>query len=374
MTTSVNKVLAARVLAKYAILIYLTQDGRDSFSLTTLREEWRDVRHLSATIVAKNTLWMCVALAAGILAAWLMVVLAKPTKRAEAAFPGNNGKIAFMSSPESSDSEIVTMKPNGDDKTQLTNNQTCDALPAFSPNGKKIAFISCRSGNGDIYTMSANGTHQKRVTRSESDDSYPAWSPNGTRIAFSRERNGDIDIYVINQDGSGLTRLTTSPQSDFNPAWSPDGTRIAFVRRASGNSENPKIYVMKAAPESETNIPQRLTTSSDNTLFESDPAWSPDGTRIAYYRLLDGVSNIYAIRPDGSDQIRLTNNLLKLVGAPAWSPDGTKIVFSGMTRVPRVRNIGIYVMKAAPQSPTNSPKRLTGDRDNSFQPDWQPLR
>ena len=262
------------------------------------------------------------------------------------------------------------MKANGDDKTQLTNTRKIsDSDPAFSPNGKKIAFWSTRGGNSaDIFTMSANGTDQKRVTSSESSEFDPAWSPDGTRIAFTSFRTGGGDIYVINKDGSGLTRLTTSAQRDIEPAWSPDGTRIAFVR---GN----KIQVMKAARESATNIPQRLTTNRGGSVAELDPAWSPDGTRIAFESdLSSGPANdfeLYSIRADGSDQNQLTNSPNGISFDPAWSPNGTKIAFSarrGSDGTP-----GIYVMKAAPESATNRPERLTGTLVISEDPDWQPL-
>jgi Tol biopolymer transport system component len=254
----------------------------------------------------------------------LVVVLGTPTKRAEAAFPGNNGKIAFVSRVSHTDTEIVTMKANGDNKTALTNNGRFihDEDPAFSANGRKIAFASnrsSRSGELDIYTMSANGTDKKRVTRSESPDLNPAWSPNGTRIAFDSTRHDNNDIYVINQDGTGLTRLTTSQLHDSSPAWSPDGTRIAFVRGGA-------IYLMKPVPESATNRPQRLTTSG-SAEDESDPSWSPDGTKIAFSAKRGSASTS-----------------------------------------------GIYVMNAAPESATNRPKRLTGNATNNDAPDWQPLR
>ena len=271
--------------------------------------------HLSAPMTAKTTLWMCVALAAGILAAWLVVVLGTPTKRAEAAFPGKNGKIVFESHPDLDNSEIVTMNANGDNKTILTNTRTWVSDPAFSPNGKTIAFTRVRSDNPDIYTMSANGTDIKRVTRSESADFDPAWSPDGTKIAFASGRNGNTDIYVINKDGTGLTRLTTSPQFDSDPAWSPDGTRIAFAINRT---------------------------------------------------------KLYTIKPDGSDQIRLTTT--SLGGAPAWSPDGTKIAFRGKRRLHTHTDWRIFVMKAKPESETNRPKRLTGSSPRGDDdPDWQPL-
>jgi TolB protein len=324
------------------------------------------VRHLSATMSAKTTLWMCVALAAAILAAFLVVVLATPTKRAEAAFPGRNGKIAFVNTcPDLGYPKIYTMKPNGDNKTRLTNSRNFDGSPAFSPNGKKIAFES----DQDIYTMSATGTDKKNVTRSNNvEESDPAWSPDGTKIAFSGQSGSDI--YVINKDGSGLTRLTTHAGADISPAWSPDGTRIAFVKIRQGS--NLKIYVMKAARESETNRAQRLTTASLSTLEELDPAWSPDGTRIAFARNPDASSptndfELYSIKANGSDQIRLTTT--SIGQEPAWSPDGTKIAFRGC----RENDCGIFVMKAAPESETNVPKQLAGKRSPSFEPDWQPL-
>jgi Tol biopolymer transport system component len=310
---------------------------------------------------------MCVALAAAVLAAFLVVVLGTPTKPAEAAFPGKNGKIVFESHPDLSNSEIVTMNANGDNKTQLTNTSTPERSPTFSPNGKMIAFASDRNGNADIYTMSANGTDIKRVTRSESSDFDPAWSPDGTGIAFASSSTGNTDIYVINKDGTGLTRLTTSAFDEANPAWSPDGIRIAFVRGIPNTDF--KIYVMKAARESQTNIPQRLTSIS-GTLFEAEPAWSPDGTRIAFVL---NRNKLYSIRADGSDQIRLTTT--SLGSDPAWSPDGTRIAFRGKRGPHTHTDWRIFVMKAKPQSETNRPKRLTGSSPRGdYRPDWQPLR
>jgi TolB protein len=306
---------------------------------------------------------MCVALAAGILAAWLVVVLGTPTKRAEAAFPGNNGKIAFVRGCCPLD--IFTMKPNGDNKTNLTNNRANDGGPAFSPNGRKIAF----SRSGIIFTMSPNGTDKKRVTTSKSPSFDPAWSPSGSRIAFVSGHRDNRDIYVINKDGTGLTRITTSTRSDIDPAWSPDGTTIAFTRGIKGS----KIYVMKAVRESETNRPQRLTTTSGPTINEWDPAWSPDGSRIAFVSdqaaTHEGEFDIYSIGANGSDQIRLTTT--SRGWQPAWSPDGTKIAFSGIREGDG--DWRIYVMNAAPESETNLAKPLTSSQSGAFTPDWQPL-
>jgi Tol biopolymer transport system component len=326
------------------------------------------MRHLSATMRAKTTLWMCVALAAGIAAAWLVVVLGTPTKRAEAAFPGNNGKIAFYSCRgRACDSEILTVKANGESESALTHNRAGDGVPTYSANGKKIAFDSNRSSIDDIFTMNANGTNQKRLTTSRRPDRFPSWSPDGNKIAFASLRHGTWDIYVINQDGSGLTRLTSSPVLDVDPAWSPDGNKIAFVRQG-------KIYVMKAARESATNRAQPLTSDSGRAIEGDDLDWSPNGNKIAFTSSQDptfeGDTDISTIRADGSHQRRLTN-ADGHDAFPAWSPDGTKIAFSG------IRGGGldsdIFVMKASPESATNVPKRLTSNGATDVAPDWQPL-
>jgi len=139
-------------------------------------------------------------------------------------------------------------------------------------------------------------------------------------IAFAA---GDGYIYVVKSNGTGLTRLT----GGWQPAWSPDGARIAFTRSDA-------VYVMKADGTGVT----RLTT---DTALDGAPAWSPDGTRIAFESTRDGNFEIYVMNANGSNPVRLTNDPA-FDGEPAWSPDGSKIAFvserSGLDR--------IYVMNA----------------------------
>ena len=104
-------------------------------------------------------------------------------------------------------------------------------VPAWSPNGTKIAFMSSRDGDENIYVMDSNGTNQIRITPNTSNETHPVWSPDGLKIAFRSDRDGNFEIYTMNADGTGQTRLTskTTWQTDMYAAWSPDGSKIAFM-------------------------------------------------------------------------------------------------------------------------------------------------
>ena len=86
-----------------------------------------------------------------------------------------------------------------------------------------IAFQSNRDGNVEIYVMNADGSGLTRLTNSPGADAVPNWSPDGRKLVFQSERDGNIELYTMNADGTGQTRLTTHPGRDLDPAWSPTG-------------------------------------------------------------------------------------------------------------------------------------------------------
>src|SRR3990172_2758918 len=148
----------------------------------------------------------------------------------------------------------------------------------------RIAFVSERDGNAEICVMNADGSGLTRLTNPGYSHHWPAWSRDGTKIVFERHSGFDTEgevnpvpnIYVISADGSGLRRLTrTGEAEDHGPAWSPDGTTLAFVRRGRGGS--PDIWVMNADGCSGL----RLTNAPED---DTGPNWSPDGTRLAFVR------------------------------------------------------------------------------------------
>jgi Tol biopolymer transport system component/PKD repeat protein len=191
--------------------------------------------------------------------------------------------------------------------------------PAWSPDGKKIAFQSWKhdpfriEGNSEIYTMDVDGGNLVRLTDNSAYDDYPAWSPDGTMLAFISDRDGNEEIYVMNADGSKQRRLTNHNSSDVFPVWSPDGTEIAFQSGRVGG-ESWGIYIMDVDG---TNVrPLQASTS----YISNAPSWSPDGETILFSSTRDAdQAEIYIMDQDGSDVIRLTTNLVNDV-FPRWVP------------------------------------------------------
>nr|NIP61106.1 PKD domain-containing protein [Gemmatimonadota bacterium]NIR81491.1 PKD domain-containing protein [Gemmatimonadota bacterium]NIT90338.1 PKD domain-containing protein [Gemmatimonadota bacterium]NIU34163.1 PKD domain-containing protein [Gemmatimonadota bacterium]NIU38314.1 PKD domain-containing protein [Gemmatimonadota bacterium] len=247
--------------------------------------------------------------------------------------------------------EIYVMKADGTGQTRLTSNAVLDNLPAWSPDGSKIAFRSRRDGNDEVYVMNADGSAQTNLTNNAAVDSWPAWSPDGSQIAFVSGRDGNGEVYVMNADGTSPSRLTTSGAADGEPTWSPDGSRIAFRSFRDGNAE---IYVMSADGTGQT----RLT---DNSVVDEQPAWSPDGSRIAFVSGRDGNSEIYVMNADGTSPSRLTTDAAT-DEAPAWSADGSQLAFYSS----RDGNAEIYVMNAD----GTGVMRLTNQSRLDFLPDW----
>jgi hypothetical protein len=256
---------------------------------------------------------------------------------AQAAFPGENGKLACegqrgLALPGISTTEVFTINPDGTGETVLTSNTSRDGDPSFSPDGANIAFESFRDGFSEAYRMASDGSGPTRLTESgPNEDRSTNWSPDGTKIAFHSTRDvmlpgaSPFEIYVMNADGSNQTRITNNTFQDSFPQWSPDGSRLVFsTNRDGGDFE---IYTMKP----DGSDPRRVTNSPGE---DSHPSWSPDGKQVAFHSRRTGVIDIYRQNADGSGAAtRLTNTDQAFEFFPVWSPDGTRIAFNGTSDV-----------------------------------------
>lgn len=115
-------------------------------------------------------------------------------------------------------SDIFTLFTDGGGLTNLTSNPAEDTTPAWSPDGKLLAFTSNRDGRQQIYVMNADGTGLRRVSQGTANDFSPTWSPDGNWIAFASTREGSTDIYMMDLRGGNVKRLTTG--GGDRPSWS----------------------------------------------------------------------------------------------------------------------------------------------------------
>jgi len=300
-----------------------------------------------------------------------VVITATSPSATPAAAVANPEQIVYSSNAEG-DFDLYLLDIASGESVRVADLEGDERMPAPSPDGERIAFVSNVEGDDDIFVMDVDGGNVIQVTRSTGADRSPAWSPDGSQIVFSRETVDGSSLYLVDTDCispdapcEDALVLVTSDRYDLFPAWSPDGTRIAFA--ASDFPGLPSVIALVA--------PQELTPVNLPGTGASDfyPAWSPDGARIAFVSILSGDYNLFTMSAwTGGELLQITGSPGSDVG-PAWSVDGSQLAFASDRDG---QGFDLYV--AASACPLSRPgcedglSQLTRNPGDELDPRWLP--
>lgn len=295
---------------------------------------------------------------------------------ASAANPGANGRIAFVRG-----GDIWTVWPNGAAPKRLTSTHD-NSAPAWSPNGHLIAFVSSRAGSADVWVMRTNGSALRRITfAASSNESAPAWSPNGGWIVYAGDRGSTptLPISALFKRRSaapyGSPIRLTSPVAlgyesewDYGPAWSPLGGRIMFTRSflLAGEDADDQLLTVPAGGGEVAPV-----EASGGDVWACD--WAPGGHAFAWTTDVEGdgpfTPPIVIYVRDGDGTVHRVTSTLDATGNPAWSenpawaPNGERIAYQ---RGPSYSRTAVWTIR-----PNGSGNRFV--IGNAGEPAWQPL-
>lgn len=250
--------------------------------------------------------------------------------------------------------EIWLVDSDGEGLQRLTSDNSIALSPAWSPDGRRIAYSSYKGAGMWLYERELATGSERVVSDRSGLNMTPSYGPDGRTLAFATTVGAETEV-VTWDPTRGMRQQTRGGRSaSFSPSWAPDGRRFAFVSDRLGE---PAIYVM--APGGEARLLSDYVYGRRG--YAASPDWSPRGDRIAFHTRAGGVFQIAVVGADGGGQ-----RLLTAAGRnedPSWAPDGRHLVFAGSGR----EGSGLYVLDTV----TGRTRALVQGGGVGL-PDWSP--
>jgi TolB protein len=224
--------------------------------------------------------------------------------------------------------------------------------PAWSPDGRRIAYVSFENRNPASYIQELSSGRRERVAAYKGINGSPAFSPDGRRLAMTLSKSGNPDIWVMDLDTRNLSQLTDNPAIDTEPAWSPDGSQIVFTSDRGGG---PQIYRMSASGGSAT----RVTFEND---YNGRASYSQDGRSLVMVTRTNGRFRIGLLNL-GTGALRMLSDG-PLDESPSFAPNGSMVIYATQSR-------GRGVLAAVSIDGKVS-QRLSQDLGDVREPAWSP--
>jgi TolB protein len=262
--------------------------------------------------------------------------------------------LAFASTMHSPTADIYVRRTTARTHTQLTADPSDDVMPAFSPDGTRLAFASNRSGNWDLYVMPYGGGAAQQITSDADHELHPSWSPDGRTLVYCRlgSRSGRWEIWTVDVANPAVRNFLEYGRI---PVWGPDvaHNRILFQRARRRGDRFHSIWTLDYVDGNATNITE-IVSAANAALI--NPAWSPDGRRVVFSTVIDPTSadgirpsraDVWVVNMDGTGRTAIAGGDHANF-QPIWSPDNSIYFVSNRTGVDNIWSVGVPYVGSTP--------------------------